>query len=73
VLFRFLLLVIKKYDTFFDLMLLCKTVSHLLLQRVLEHCHNPDTQSKVMEEILSTVSMLAQDQYGNYVVQVCKR
>lgn len=29
------------------------------------------TQSKVMEEILGSVSMLAQDQYGNYVVQVC--
>ncbi|KAG7572951.1 Pumilio RNA-binding repeat [Arabidopsis suecica] len=40
-----------------------------VIQRVLEHCNDPDTQSKVMEEILSTVSMLAQDQYGNYVVQ----
>ncbi|KAL0845065.1 hypothetical protein Bca101_018311 [Brassica carinata] len=40
-----------------------------VVQRVLEHCHNPDTQSKVMEEILSSVSMLAQDQYGNYVIQ----
>ncbi|CAA7017565.1 unnamed protein product [Microthlaspi erraticum] len=40
-----------------------------VIQRVLEHCHDPVTQSKVMEEILSTVSMLAQDQYGNYVVQ----
>ncbi|CAH8282236.1 unnamed protein product [Eruca vesicaria subsp. sativa] len=40
-----------------------------VIQRVLEHCHEPDTQSKVMEEILSTVSMLAQDQYGNYVIQ----
>ncbi|KAL0740859.1 hypothetical protein Bca4012_082372 [Brassica carinata] len=40
-----------------------------VIQRVLEHCHDPDTQSKVMEEILSTVSMLAQDQYGNYVIQ----
>ena len=24
-----------------------------------------------MDEILGSVSMLAQDQYGNYVVQVC--
>ncbi|CAA7017560.1 unnamed protein product [Microthlaspi erraticum] len=40
-----------------------------VIQRVLEHCHDPDTQSKVMEEIMSTVSMLAQDQYGNYVIQ----
>ena len=30
----------------------------------------PQTQSKMMEEILGSVSMLAQDQYGNYVVQV---
>ncbi|KAG5598604.1 hypothetical protein H5410_029974 [Solanum commersonii] len=40
-----------------------------VIQRVLEHCGNPETQSKVMEEILGSVSMLAQDQYGNYVVQ----
>ncbi|KAM3309301.1 pumilio 2 [Capsicum chacoense] len=40
-----------------------------VIQRVLEHCNNPETQSKVMEEILGSVSMLAQDQYGNYVVQ----
>lgn len=39
-------------------------------QRVLEHCNDPTTQSKVMDEILGAVSMLAQDQYGNYVVQV---
>ncbi|KAK6927001.1 Pumilio RNA-binding repeat [Dillenia turbinata] len=40
-----------------------------VIQRVLEHCKDPKTQSKVMDEILSSVSMLAQDQYGNYVVQ----
>ncbi|XP_019082569.1 PREDICTED: pumilio homolog 2-like [Camelina sativa] len=40
-----------------------------VIQRVLEHCHEPDTQSKVMDEIMATVSMLAQDQYGNYVIQ----
>lgn len=39
-------------------------------QRVLEHCMEPQTQSKIMEEILGSISMLAQDQYGNYVVQV---
>jgi len=39
-------------------------------QRVLEHCKDPITQQKVMDEILGAVSMLAQDQYGNYVVQV---
>ncbi|GJT44361.1 pumilio homolog 2-like protein [Tanacetum coccineum] len=37
--------------------------------RVLEHCKDLKTQSKVMDEILACVSMLAQDQYGNYVVQ----
>ncbi|KAF7823722.1 pumilio-like protein 2-like [Senna tora] len=37
--------------------------------RVLEHCKDPKTQQKVMDEILGAVSMLAQDQYGNYVVQ----
>lgn len=42
----------------------------LIGQRVLEHCKDPKTQSKVMDEILGAVSMLAQDQYGNYVVQV---
>lgn len=41
-----------------------------ILQRVLEHCNDAKTQSKVMDEILGAVSMLAQDQYGNYVVQV---
>ncbi|XP_010557243.1 PREDICTED: pumilio homolog 2-like [Tarenaya hassleriana] len=40
-----------------------------VIQRILERCHDLDTQSKVMDEILSSVSMLAQDQYGNYVVQ----
>ncbi|KAG9147006.1 hypothetical protein Leryth_005262 [Lithospermum erythrorhizon] len=40
-----------------------------VIQRVLEHCQDPTTQSNVMEEILSSVSMLAQDQYGNYVIQ----
>ena len=40
-------------------------------QRILEHCEDPETQKKVMDEILGAVSMLAQDQYGNYVVQVC--
>ena len=43
----------------------------MYLQRVLEHCKDESTQMKVMEEIMGSVSMLAQDQYGNYVVQVC--
>ena len=41
------------------------------IQRVLEHCHDPKTQQIMMDEILQSVCMLAQDQYGNYVVQVC--
>ncbi|KAL3521123.1 hypothetical protein ACH5RR_019272 [Cinchona calisaya] len=40
-----------------------------VIQRVLEHCHDPKTQSIVMDEIMKSVIMLAQDQYGNYVVQ----
>lgn len=41
-----------------------------LEQRVLEHCHDPKTQQLVMDEIMQSICMLAQDQYGNYVVQV---
>lgn len=60
--------------THFRILYFCiKLSSCLPLQRVLEHCHDLETQSKVMEEIMSTVSMLAQDQYGNYVIQVCKK
>jgi len=41
------------------------------VQRVLEYCHDLKTQQIMMDEILLSVCMLAQDQYGNYVVQVC--
>ncbi|KAI3987076.1 hypothetical protein MKX01_036866, partial [Papaver californicum] len=37
--------------------------------RVLEHCSDPKTQQIMMDEIFQSVCMLAQDQYGNYVVQ----
>ncbi|KAL5227013.1 hypothetical protein ABZP36_015278 [Zizania latifolia] len=40
-----------------------------VIQRVLEHCTDPKTQEIVMAEILQSLCMLAQDQYGNYVVQ----
>ncbi|KAJ3703324.1 hypothetical protein LUZ61_007029 [Rhynchospora tenuis] len=40
-----------------------------VIQRVLEHCDDPKTQKIVMDEILQSVCILAQDQYGNYVVQ----
>jgi pumilio RNA-binding family len=41
-----------------------------LQQRVLEHCDDPKAQQIMMDEILQSVCLLAQDQYGNYVVQV---
>ncbi|KAG8054772.1 hypothetical protein GUJ93_ZPchr0001g31710 [Zizania palustris] len=40
-----------------------------VIQRVLEHCTDPKTQEIVMAEIMQSLCMLAQDQYGNYVVQ----
>ncbi|KAK9755281.1 hypothetical protein RND81_01G014700 [Saponaria officinalis] len=58
-------------ESFFDQVVTLSTHPYgcRVIQRVLEHCENPVTQSKVMDEILGSVSMLAQDQYGNYVVQ----
>ncbi|KAI7755361.1 hypothetical protein M8C21_004301 [Ambrosia artemisiifolia] len=57
--------------TFYDQVVTLSTHPYgcRVIQRVLEHCEDPKTQSKVMDEILACVSMLAQDQYGNYVVQ----
>ncbi|KAL1090729.1 hypothetical protein V6Z11_D07G110000 [Gossypium hirsutum] len=57
--------------TFFDQVVTLSTHPYgcRVIQRILEHCRNPKTQNKVMDEILGSVSMLAQDQYGNYVVQ----
>ncbi|XP_009396181.2 pumilio homolog 1 [Musa acuminata AAA Group] len=40
-----------------------------VIQRVLEHCDDPKTQSIMMDEIRQSVCTLAQDQYGNYVIQ----
>lgn len=58
-------------ESFFDQVVTLSTHPYgcRVIQRVLEHCKDPQTQSKVMDEILGSVSMLAQDQYGNYVVQ----
>ncbi|GFP97365.1 pumilio homolog 2 [Phtheirospermum japonicum] len=58
-------------STFFDQVVTLSTHPYgcRVIQRVLEHCMDDKTQSKVMDEILGAVSMLAQDQYGNYVVQ----
>lgn len=57
--------------TFYDQVVTLSTHPYgcRVIQRVLEHCSDPVTQDKVMVEILGSVSMLAQDQYGNYVVQ----
>ncbi|CAA6662628.1 unnamed protein product [Spirodela intermedia] len=40
-----------------------------VIQRVLEHCSDAKSQSLLMDEILQAVFSLAQDQYGNYVIQ----
>jgi pumilio RNA-binding family len=40
-------------------------------QRVLEHCHDPGTQSAIMNEIAQHTFRLTDDKFGNYVVQVC--
>ncbi|KAK7341667.1 hypothetical protein VNO80_24604 [Phaseolus coccineus] len=58
-------------STFFDQVVTLSTHPYgcRVIQRVLEHCEDLTTQQKVMDEILGAVSMLAQDQYGNYVVQ----
>ncbi|KAK4785488.1 hypothetical protein SAY86_002177 [Trapa natans] len=58
-------------STFFDQVVSLSTHPYgcRVIQRVLEYCKDQQTQSKVMDEILGSVSMLAQDQYGNYVVQ----
>ncbi|KAM7492018.1 hypothetical protein LguiA_034939 [Lonicera macranthoides] len=58
-------------STFYDQVVTLSTHPYgcRVIQRVLEHCSDPKTQSIVMDEILRCVCMLAQDQYGNYVVQ----
>jgi pumilio RNA-binding family len=58
-------------STFYDQVVTLSTHPYgcRVIQRVLEHCNDPKTQSIVMDEILRCVCMLAQDQYGNYVVQ----
>ncbi|XP_076891639.1 pumilio homolog 1-like isoform X2 [Bidens hawaiensis] len=58
-------------STFYDQVVTLSTHPYgcRVIQRVLEHCHDPKTQSLVMDEILKSINMLAQDQYGNYVVQ----
>ena len=36
---------------------------------MLEHCKEDKIQSIIMDEILQSVCTLAQDRYGNYVIQ----
>lgn len=40
-----------------------------VIQRVLEHCQDETKKEQVLSEILQGTCHLAQDQYGNYVVQ----
>ncbi|KAE9615041.1 hypothetical protein Lal_00048068 [Lupinus albus] len=58
-------------STFFDQVVTLSTHPYgcRVIQRVLEYCHDPKTQQIMMDQILQSVRMLAQDQYGNYVVQ----
>ncbi|KAG1371724.1 Pumilio [Cocos nucifera] len=58
-------------STFYDQVVTLSTHPYgcRVIQRVLEHCHDPKTQEIMMDEILQSVCILAQDQYGNYVVQ----
>ncbi|KAK0591997.1 hypothetical protein LWI29_011652 [Acer saccharum] len=57
--------------TFYDQVVTLSTHPYgcRVIQRVLEHCDDAKTQRIMMDEILLSVCMLAQDQYGNYVVQ----
>ncbi|XP_047152370.1 pumilio homolog 1-like isoform X1 [Vigna umbellata] len=58
-------------STFYDQVVTLSTHPYgcRVIQRVLEYCHDTKTQQIMMDEILQSVCMLAQDQYGNYVVQ----
>lgn len=49
---------------------ICLSISSLHQQRVLEHCDDVNTQQTIMDEVMQCVCDLAQDQYGNYVIQV---
>ncbi|CAA3031637.1 pumilio homolog 4-like isoform X2 [Olea europaea var. sylvestris] len=40
-----------------------------VIQRVLEYCGDPNTLQMFMDEIMNSVCTLAQDQFGNYVIQ----
>ncbi|XP_022148158.1 pumilio homolog 5 isoform X2 [Momordica charantia] len=40
-----------------------------VIQRILEHCSDEAQSQCIVDEILDSVYVLAQDQYGNYVIQ----
>lgn len=40
-------------------------------KRILEHCSENSQSQSIVHEILESAYPLAQDQYGNYVTQVC--
>ncbi|KAI3931705.1 hypothetical protein MKW92_050438 [Papaver armeniacum] len=58
-------------STFYDQVVTLSTHPYgcRVIQRVLEHCDDATTQRIMMDEIMKSICMLAQDQYGNYVVQ----
>ncbi|KAI0509809.1 hypothetical protein KFK09_010405 [Dendrobium nobile] len=58
-------------STFYDQVITLSTHPYgcRVIQRILEYCDDPKTQQIIMDEILQCVCLLAQDQYGNYVVQ----
>ncbi|KAL0918068.1 hypothetical protein M5K25_010056 [Dendrobium thyrsiflorum] len=58
-------------STFYDQVITLSTHPYgcRVIQRILEYCDDPKTQQIMMDEILQCVCLLAQDQYGNYVVQ----
>ncbi|KAG6491009.1 hypothetical protein ZIOFF_052341 [Zingiber officinale] len=60
-------------STFYDQVVALSTHPYgcRVIQRVLEYCDDVKTQHIVMGEIIQSVCLLVQDQYGNYVVQVC--
>ncbi|XP_042440835.1 pumilio homolog 5-like isoform X1 [Zingiber officinale] len=42
-----------------------------VIQRVLEHCSDESQSQFIVDEILQSACLLVQDQYGNYVTQLC--
>ena len=53
-----------------ETIIICCKFSLFFLQRVLEHCTIEQKDDGIMDDILRATCDLAQDQYGNYVVQV---